>query len=131
LTDRSKAYDTVGFRAIVDPLATESKRSYNMNAVKELVAVVTYPEKRMWFEAEPNQQITFKVKGSDVGGAYSIREGILPPFSGPPLHIHENADEVFEVLEGTLRFICEREEFDAQNHGNHPKRRAAYLEEHR
>ncbi len=70
-------------------------------------------QKIEWFEAEPDQQVTFKVKGSDVGGAYSVSEGILPPFSGPPLHIHENADEAFEILEGRLRFICEGEEFDA------------------
>lgn len=33
--------------------------------------------------------------------------------SRSPLHIHQNEDEIFEVLEGSVRFVCEGQMFDA------------------
>jgi quercetin dioxygenase-like cupin family protein len=33
----------------------------------------------------------------------SILEHLAPPGDSPPLHIHRNEDEVFQVLDGTLR----------------------------
>jgi len=61
----------------------------------------------------PTECISIRVRSTDVGSSYSIIEGILAPLSGPPLHIHQNEDEIFEVLEGNVRFVCEGEMFDA------------------
>lgn len=66
-----------------------------------------------WFEAVPGERIAIRVRSEDVGGAYAFVEGILSPASGPPLHIHENEDEIIEVLEGSLRVVCNGEEFQA------------------
>ncbi|MEP0873466.1 cupin domain-containing protein [Trichocoleus desertorum AS-A10] len=48
----------------------------------------------------------------DVNGAFTIIEVDVPPFSGPPLHYHEDREEIFEVLEGRFRFHCAGEEFE-------------------
>jgi quercetin dioxygenase-like cupin family protein len=84
----------------------------NTTSVKR-AALVSRPDDRQWFQVLPGERATIRVNGDDVEGAYAILEGILPPNSGPPLHIHENEDEIFEILEGSLRFICEGEVFDA------------------
>ncbi len=81
--------------------------------IEQRRALIRRPDNRQWIEAMPGELIAVRVRGEEVGGAYAILEGLLPPLSGPPLHIHENEDEIFEILEGTLRFVCEGEIFDA------------------
>src|SRR5690242_9205950 len=45
-----------------------------------------------------------KVRGEDSAGAFALLEQVIPPVtSGPPLHINTREDEVFYILEGTLR----------------------------
>lgn len=83
-------------------------------AVAQRDALLHRLEDRKWMEVPGGELVSFRVKAEDVGGAYSITEGILPPLSGPPLHIHENEDEVIQVLEGSLRFVLGREVFDAE-----------------
>jgi quercetin dioxygenase-like cupin family protein len=75
--------------------------------------LVRRPEDRKWIEAMPGEFVSYRVRGEEVGGAYAIVEGLLPPLSGPPLHIHENEDEILQILEGSLRFEYEGETFDA------------------
>lgn len=49
------------------------------------------------------EQITFLETASDTNGKYLLIEVALPPFGkGPPLHIHDQFEEEFEVLTGTL-----------------------------
>jgi len=40
-----------------------------------------------------------------TGGAMSIVRSEAPPDSGPPLHVHEDADETFVMLGGEAEFI--------------------------
>ena len=51
----------------------------------------------------PNQ-VTFVLKGSDTGGSYSLTafDVAPPPAPGPPLHVHQDADEALYVVEGRL-----------------------------
>ena len=42
---------------------------------------------------------------ADTGGAMSIVESISPPQSGPPRHIHHDADETFYLLSGECEFL--------------------------
>ncbi|MFJ8436182.1 cupin domain-containing protein [Kitasatospora sp. NPDC094019] len=42
--------------------------------------------------------------GEDTGGLYSFFEVTTPPGSGPPLHIHQEMDESFYVVEGEYEF---------------------------
>ncbi len=48
--------------------------------------------------------LTFKVRGSQTGGALTAFENIIAPGDGPPLHSHEREGESWYVLAGTLRF---------------------------
>lgn len=40
----------------------------------------------------------------ETGGAISITESISPPSSGPPRHIHHDADEIFYLITGDCEF---------------------------
>jgi quercetin dioxygenase-like cupin family protein len=44
-----------------------------------------------------------------TGGAISITDSVSPPNSGPPRHIHHDADEVFVMLSGDAEFWLEGE----------------------
>lgn len=52
-----------------------------------------------------NQYI--KLTGEETGGAYTLIEQINPPGVGVPLHLHENEDETFHVMEGQVEFTLD------------------------
>ncbi|MFD1342644.1 cupin domain-containing protein [Litorisediminicola beolgyonensis] len=47
----------------------------------------------------------------DSQGAMSITDSVSPPNSGPPRHIHHDADEVFVILSGECEFWLAGETF--------------------
>ena len=47
---------------------------------------------------------TVKLSGKDTGGKFTIISQNNPPGVGIPMHVHENEDEVFKVLEGQIEF---------------------------
>lgn len=47
----------------------------------------------------------------ETGGAVSIVDSVSPPNSGPPRHIHDDADETFYLLSGEMEFFLEGERF--------------------
>ena len=53
------------------------------------------------------------LRAEESGGAMSIIETVSRPGSGPPRHIHHDADEVFVCLTGDLEFELEGERFIA------------------
>jgi mannose-6-phosphate isomerase-like protein (cupin superfamily) len=59
------------------------------------------------------QRIIYKATAEHTSGAYALGEGIAPPGSGPPMHVHHREDEGFYVLEGTLEIACGDERFVA------------------
>jgi len=48
-----------------------------------------------------------------TGGAFDLVDFDLPPGFATPLHVHHTADEVFWVLEGTVRGLCAGKEWRA------------------
>jgi quercetin dioxygenase-like cupin family protein len=66
-----------------------------------------------WFDTMPGEQMAIRVRSGEVGGAFMIIEAHVPAYSGPPMHYHEEREEIFEVLEGNFRFHCAGEEFEA------------------
>jgi len=48
---------------------------------------------------------------ADTGGAMSITDSVSPPGSGPPRHIHHDADETFVMLTGDTEFWRDGERF--------------------
>ncbi len=47
----------------------------------------------------------------ETGGGISIVDSLCEPNSGPPRHIHDDADESFYVLSGAVEFWLEGERF--------------------
>lgn len=47
-----------------------------------------------------------KAAGEDTGGEMTFVETVVPPKSGPPLHIHENESESIYVLDGEVRVVA-------------------------
>ena len=47
----------------------------------------------------------------ESGGAMSVVDSVSPPNSGPPRHIHHDADETFVMLTGDALFWLEGDEF--------------------
>jgi quercetin dioxygenase-like cupin family protein len=76
-------------------------------------AVVGRAEDLVWFDTLPGERMTIRVNSGDVGGAFSVIEAHVPPFTGPPMHYHKEREEIFEVLDGRFRFHCAGEEFEA------------------
>jgi quercetin dioxygenase-like cupin family protein len=58
--------------------------------------------------------LTFKARGEDTDGRLLAIENVIAPLDGPPLHSHDNEDEFWYVIEGTLRFQLGDEKAEAQ-----------------
>ncbi|MDA0350618.1 MAG: cupin domain-containing protein [Chloroflexi bacterium] len=56
---------------------------------------------------------TIKARTRDTGGSFALLENVIPPFQGPPLHVHAREDEMWYVTEGNLRFRAEDEILEA------------------
>jgi quercetin dioxygenase-like cupin family protein len=46
--------------------------------------------------------VQFKATGAETDGQFWLLEGTARRGGGPPLHVHDNEDELFYVLEGEL-----------------------------
>lgn len=51
--------------------------------------------------------MSLKADSALTGGAFSFLEATEPPHFGPPMHVHEDAAEVFYVLEGEYLVVVE------------------------
>ena len=63
-------------------------------------ATATRPE-TVWFL---NTEVTFRVPAAAGADGMTLIESLAPEGDSPPLHVHGTEDELFHVLEGTLRF---------------------------
>jgi len=50
---------------------------------------------------------TIKLDGKDTNGLFTILENDNMPGVGIPMHVHENEDEIFKILEGEMEFVTE------------------------
>ncbi|GAA2102469.1 cupin domain-containing protein [Actinomadura alba] len=55
----------------------------------------------------------FLLRSEDTGGLYTFFEVTTSPGGGPPLHIHEDADEAFYVIAGRYAIHLGDEEHEA------------------
>lgn len=51
-------------------------------------------------------ELAVKLGAAQSGGEATVIEGVIPPDSGPPLHVHEKENETYYVLEGQFEFVC-------------------------
>jgi mannose-6-phosphate isomerase-like protein (cupin superfamily) len=57
-------------------------------------------EQRWWFGA----LASIKVRGADTNGRFSVVEMLCPPELPVFTHVHHDADEIFQVVEGAIRY---------------------------
>ena len=48
-----------------------------------------------------------RLTGEDTGGAFALIEQHNPPGVGVPMHLHENEDELFHIVEGSMEFTTQ------------------------
>ncbi|WKA55657.1 quercetin 2,3-dioxygenase [Planococcus shixiaomingii] len=48
--------------------------------------------------------VEMKASAEDTNGAFSLVESLHPPGYATPMHLHQNEDEIFYVLEGEVTF---------------------------
>ena len=80
----------------------------------------------IWFRGA---LITVHADSEDTNGKFALFEVSGCPGGEPPLHIHENEDEMFYVLEGRMHAFHRRRRNDARSWrlGVSATPRAAYL----
>ncbi len=52
------------------------------------------------------QEINVKLGAAESRGESTVIESVIPPNSGPPLHVHQKESETYYVLAGEFEFVC-------------------------
>lgn len=73
-------------------------------SVSETAAFVVQPGEAMQIRGPVGGPIDLALHGSRTGGRFTALENLVAPGQGPPLHVHDEQDEAWYVLEGMLRF---------------------------
>jgi quercetin dioxygenase-like cupin family protein len=60
-----------------------------------------------WLEVTPGERFMIRTSAVETAGAYTMIEIFAEPGNGVPMHIHQNEDEHFIVLEGTLHIAVD------------------------
>ena len=58
--------------------------------------------------------LRYKARAEETGGALTALVNVIPPGTGPPLHVHAGQDESWWVVEGSVRFRIGAEESTAR-----------------
>jgi mannose-6-phosphate isomerase-like protein (cupin superfamily) len=66
-----------------------------------------------WFESRPGERFRICTSAAQTNGAYSVVEIVAEHGYGTPVHIHENEDEHFVVVEGTASMVNGDQAFEA------------------
>ena len=66
-----------------------------------------------WLQVTPDEQLRIRVTAAQTMQAYSVIEIVADPHNGVPLHVHNNEEEHFIVLDGTLDIAVGNRRWDA------------------
>jgi mannose-6-phosphate isomerase-like protein (cupin superfamily) len=66
-----------------------------------------------WLQTRPGERCRLRVAAEETNGAYSVVEIISQPGDSTPMHVHQNEDEHFPILEGTALVVRGDETLDA------------------
>ncbi len=56
-----------------------------------------------WMETTQGERFAIRTSSKDTNGAYLILEVLADPKNGVPMHIHDNEEEHFVIVEGVAR----------------------------
>jgi mannose-6-phosphate isomerase-like protein (cupin superfamily) len=74
---------------------------------------INHENKNQWLQTRPGECCLIRISAADTNGAYSVVEIVSHPGDGTPMHVHQNEDEHFVILEGTARIASGDKIFDA------------------
>jgi mannose-6-phosphate isomerase-like protein (cupin superfamily) len=74
---------------------------------------INHEDKNEWLQTRPGERCRIRVSAAETNGAYSVVEIVSDARDGTPMHIHQNEDEHFIILEGTARIASGDKTFDA------------------
>jgi quercetin dioxygenase-like cupin family protein len=80
-----------------------------MTVTNTVKAVIQHTDESVRYRINPLEEIRIKVSGKDTNDAYCVIEHRGEPDAGPPLHLHKEIDEIFEVIEGRIGFYLDGE----------------------
>src|ERR1700739_198156 len=66
-----------------------------------------------WLESRPGERFRICTSAAQTNGAYSVVEIVAEHGYGTPVHIHENEDEHFVVVDGTASMVNGDQAFEA------------------
>jgi len=86
-----------------------------MQTKSSTTATVALPEEETLYVSD--NTITVKIGGKETGNAYSLFELSVPPEVGAGLHIDQDWDEFWHVMEGTFAFTLNGEKIELSSGG--------------
>jgi mannose-6-phosphate isomerase-like protein (cupin superfamily) len=83
-----------------------------MTALKTSATVSNHKRSDGWLQITPGERFRIRTSVRDTKGIHIMLELIADPRNGVPMHIHQNEDEHFVVLEGSLHIASGNNRFD-------------------
>jgi len=84
-----------------------------MKASKTSAEVLDNQRNDGWLQITPGERFRIRASVKETKGIYTMLELIADPRNGVPMHIHQNEDEHFIILEGMLHVANGNQRFDA------------------
>jgi mannose-6-phosphate isomerase-like protein (cupin superfamily) len=84
-----------------------------MKTLKTSATVSNHKRNEGWLQITPGERFRIRTSVKETNGIYTMLEIIADPRNGVPMHIHQNEDEHFVVLEGCLHIANGDKRFDA------------------
>ena len=84
-----------------------------MNVLRVNSGTKIQETKREWQQVTPGESFLIRTFTEDTMGAYTTLEFVADHLNGVPMHINQNEDEHFIVLEGTAHVVCGERRWDA------------------
>jgi quercetin dioxygenase-like cupin family protein len=66
-----------------------------------------------WLQTRPGERCLIRTSAADTNGAYSVVEIVAEAGDSTPIHVHQNEDEHFLILEGSARIAYGDKMLDA------------------
>ena len=80
---------------------------------KSPIEILDHQRNDEWLQITPGERFRIRTSVKETKGIYTVLELIADPRNGVPMHIHQNEDEHFIVLEGSLHLANGDKRFDA------------------
>jgi len=84
-----------------------------MKALRSSTEVSDHQHNDEWLQVTAGERFRIRTSVKDTQGIYTMLELIADPRNGVPMHIHQNEDEHFIILEGSLHIANGDKRFDA------------------